>query len=53
MKKIALILAMAFALTTGMAIVTVIAHTDQAMADSAGTVIVYPEQASMCDNTAC
>jgi hypothetical protein len=33
MKKIALIFALAFALTTGMAVVTVVAHTDQAMAD--------------------
>ena len=53
MKKIALTFALAFALTTCMAVVTVVAHTDQAMADSAGTVIVYPEQASMCDSTAC
>jgi hypothetical protein len=53
MKKIALIFALAFALTTGMAVVTVIAHTDQAVADSAGTVIVHPEQASQCDETNC
>jgi hypothetical protein len=33
MKKIALIFALAFALTTGMAVVTVVAHTDQTMAD--------------------
>jgi len=33
MKSIALIFALAFALTTGMAVVTVVAHTDQAMAD--------------------
>jgi len=33
MKKIAVIFALAFAFTTGMAAVTVIAHTDQAMAD--------------------
>jgi hypothetical protein len=37
MKKIALIFALAFALTTGMAVVTVVAHTDQAMADCTGT----------------
>jgi hypothetical protein len=36
MKKIALIFALAFALTTGMAVVTVVAHTDQAMADCQG-----------------
>jgi uncharacterized membrane protein len=53
MRKIALVFAMAFALTGGMAVVTVIAHTDRAMADSAGTVIVYPEQASQCDGTNC
>ena len=33
MKKIALVFALAFALTTGMAAMTVVAHTDQAMAD--------------------
>jgi hypothetical protein len=32
MKKIAVILALAFAFTTGMAVVTVVAHTDQAAA---------------------
>jgi hypothetical protein len=53
MKKIALIFAIAFALTTGMAFVTVVAHTDQAVANSAGTVIVYPEQASQCNETNC
>ena len=53
MKKITLVFAMAFALTTGMAVVTLIAPTDQAMADSTGTTIVYPEQASMCDGTNC
>ena len=53
MEKIALVFALAFALTTGMAVVTVVAHTDRAMADSAGTVIVYPEQASQCDRTNC
>ena len=53
MKKMALVFALAFAFTTGMAVVTVVAHTDQAMADSAGTVIVYPEQASQCDGTNC
>ncbi len=36
MKMIFIILALAFASTTGMAVVTVVAHTDQAMADGAG-----------------
>ena len=36
MKKIFLVLALAFAFTTGMTIVTVVAHTDQAAA-SCGT----------------
>jgi hypothetical protein len=53
MKKIALVFALAFAFTTGSAVVTVVGHTDRAMADSAGTVIVYPEQASGCDGTSC
>jgi hypothetical protein len=53
MKNVALIFALAFAFTTGMAVVTVVAHTDKAMADSAGIVIVYPEQASQCDGTNC
>jgi hypothetical protein len=48
MKKIAVIFALAFALTTGMAAVTVVAHTDRAMADSAGTTIAYPEQVNAC-----
>jgi hypothetical protein len=52
MEKIAAILA-ALAFTTGMAVVTVVAHTDRAMADSGGTVIVYPEQASKCNETNC
>jgi hypothetical protein len=34
MKKIFLVLALAFAFTTGMAIVTAVAHTDQAAASS-------------------
>ena len=53
MKKIVVVFALAFAFTTGMAVVTVVAHTDQAIANSAGTVIVYPEQASQCDGTNC
>ena len=53
MKKIASVFALAFALSSTMAAVTVVAHTDRAMADSAGTVIVYPEQASQCDGTNC
>jgi hypothetical protein len=36
MKKISLVFALAFAFTTGMAVVTAVAHTDRAMADSAG-----------------
>jgi hypothetical protein len=32
MKKIFLVLALAFAFTTGIAVVTVVAHTNQAMA---------------------
>jgi len=53
MKKITVIFALAFALTTGMAVVTVVGHTDQAMADSAATPVIYPEQASDCDGTSC
>jgi hypothetical protein len=53
MKKIALVVALAFAFTAKMAVVTVVSHTDRAMADSVGTVIVYPEQASQCDATTC
>jgi hypothetical protein len=52
-KKIALLFALVFALTTGMAMVTVAVHMDRAMADSAATVIVYPEQATACDGTNC
>jgi hypothetical protein len=51
-KNIASIFALAFAFTTGMAVLT-IADKDRAFADSAGTVIVYPEQASQCDGTSC
>ena len=36
MRKIFVILALAFAFTTGMAAVTVVAHTDQAIADPDG-----------------
>jgi hypothetical protein len=32
MKKLAIVFALAFAFTTGMAVVTVITHSDQAMA---------------------
>jgi hypothetical protein len=54
MKKIAVIFALAFALTTGMAVVTVVAHTDLAMADGAPVAVMYPEQVSACDDgTAC
>jgi len=34
MKKIFLVFALAFAFTTGMTVVTVVAHTDQAAASS-------------------
>ena len=53
MKKIALVFTLAFAFTTGMAVVTVVAHTDRAMADSAAVAVTYPEQASICDDTSC
>jgi hypothetical protein len=53
MKKIALIFALAFAITTGITVMTVIADMDLAMADSAGTVVTHPEQANVCDETAC
>jgi len=53
MRKIAVIFTLAFALTTGMAVVTVVAHADRAMADSAAVAVVYPEQASDCDGTSC
>jgi hypothetical protein len=46
MKKIAIVLALAFAFTTEIAFVTAIAHRDQAAADYAPSAIVYPEQAS-------
>ena len=36
MKKIFLVLALAFAFTTGITAVTIFAHTDQAMADGGG-----------------
>ena len=36
MRKIFIVLALAFACTTGMAVVTVVAHTDQALADGGG-----------------
>ena len=53
MKKIALVFVLAFAFTTGMAVVTVVVNDDRAMADSAGTVVTHPEQASICDETSC
>jgi hypothetical protein len=53
MKKMALILALAFAITTGITVMTVIADMSLAMADSAGTVVMHPEQANICDETAC
>jgi hypothetical protein len=48
MKKIALVVALALAFTAKMAVVTVVSHTDQAIADSAGTTIAYPEQVNAC-----
>jgi hypothetical protein len=45
-ERLAVAFALTFAFTTGMAVVTVVAHTDRATADSAGTVVVYPERAS-------
>ena len=53
MKKIALVFAMAFSLTTGITVMTVVADMSLAKADSAGTVVTHPEQASMCDGTNC
>jgi hypothetical protein len=53
MKKIVLVLALALAITTGITVMTVIADTDLARADSAGAVVTHPEQANICDNTAC
>jgi hypothetical protein len=44
MKQIAFAFVLAYAFTTGMAVVTVVAHTDQAIADSATAAVVYPEQ---------
>ena len=53
MKKIALIFALAFAITTGITVMTVLADMDLAMASSAGSVVTHPEQANICDETAC
>ena len=53
MKRIAVILALAFAITTGITVMTVVADMSLAMADSAGTVVTHPEQANICDDTAC
>ena len=36
MKKIFIILVLTFAFTTGMTVVTVVAHTDQALAECSG-----------------
>jgi hypothetical protein len=52
-KKIALIFALAFAITTGITVMTVLADVDLAMASSAGAVVTHPEQANICDETAC
>jgi hypothetical protein len=51
MKKIAVVFALAFAFTAGIAVVTVITHRDQAVADYAPTAVIYPEQVSDCDGT--
>jgi hypothetical protein len=48
MKKIALILALALAITAGITVMTVVADMSLAMADSAGTVVTHPEQANIC-----
>jgi hypothetical protein len=53
MKRIALILALAFAITTGITVMTVVADMSLAKADTTGTVITHPEQANICDETAC
>ena len=53
MKQIALAFVLAYAFTTGMAVVTIVAHTDQAMADSAMAAVAYSEQRSACDGTSC
>ena len=42
MKKIFLVFALAFAFTTGMAAVTVVAQMDQAQASDAAVPIAYP-----------
>jgi hypothetical protein len=53
MKKIALIFALAFAITTGITVMTVLADMDLAMASSVGSVVTHPEHANICDETAC
>ena len=54
MKKIATIVILTFAFTIGMAVMTLVAHTDRAMADSGGTTIAYPEQVNACgEGTSC
>jgi hypothetical protein len=53
MKRTAVILALAFAITTGITVMTVVADMDLAKADSAGTVVTDPGQANICDETAC
>jgi hypothetical protein len=53
MKRIVVILALAFAITTGITVMTVVADMDLAKADTAGTVVTHPEQANICDETAC
>ena len=53
MKQIALAFILAYAFTTGMAVVTVVAHRDRAMADSATADAVYLSRASACDGISC
>jgi hypothetical protein len=44
MKQIALAFVLAYSFTTGMAVVTVVAHTHQAMASNDTADVTYPEQ---------
>ena len=53
MKKIAAVIALVFAITIGITVMTVLADMDLAMASSAGSVVTHPEQANICDETAC
>jgi hypothetical protein len=44
---------LATAFEARVAVVTVVAPADRAIADSAGTAVVYPEQANQCETTTC